>query len=311
MLAASALLAFFLAPAMMFDDLEQRYADYTRAESVATRCAALEALAGIQPQPDGPASSAIAAALAKALDDPSALVRKRCIELLAPFDEPDVVLPALVGAAQNNVEKRLARASKQRELFEDMLGESTSGTRGAQEPAPAREDPLQKGKRIAKEVQELDALEGELVRERDALVVVFAAKRDDRSVEGLTRLIAASSYDSSTDPLFDALLAIGTAPAIETAVGLLVRFEEMLARIDTEIARTPKNAPMAASHQKLKTERTAWAETARERVARFAAALDLPKPPSRILPSGNWSRWATRAAALLPKSVATAPAAKQ
>jgi hypothetical protein len=305
MLSALTSLALFIVPLQSPADLAERLASYEQAQGDEARCAALERVAELESTVEGLGAADLATALTKALTDSSPVVRTRCIELLALCKAQDIVLPALVEGSKRTAGELNATHRRQQEILEETFlpskhlppkpGDTSPGSRGS---------PVDRGRRLGMELEQLRDFDRVLQLERATLVRYFAANRDDRSVDGLRILTDATYVGPDLDPTVDALLAFGAAPALEIVGDMLTALERHLAKLDTLLESARKDSPIAAGHIEGRKAAQAWGVSVQARLARFAAERGLPKPPSRATPAKNWTRWLERVAPLLPSSLA-------
>ncbi|MEM9379351.1 MAG: hypothetical protein AAGB93_05315 [Planctomycetota bacterium] len=314
LLPATLLLAPFTAPFQ--EDLGALVRRYRASEAVEARVLALEEIAALH-RGEG-SDPAITRAVVDALKRKEPFeVRTRAIELLGAGLDPDAAVVALVQAARG-----LERDRDDLRKLSEEAPELRKDRKGNASVADTTEFLTQVSDHLEAVKERMEAME----TLQSALVVALRTRRDDRCAEGLGLVGRASPRSARALDALDGLLDLGTAPAVEEALAMFRRDEEVVKAFEKQrkelersrVTRVPKSwkgskadwkerederiETALEKHDALALFSTGWIDGYAERIRAFAKAKGLDEPPSTTK-SHAWKRWFKSAGKELPASV--------
>lgn len=304
-----ALLATSVASAQ--DSLESAIAAYELAESVDAKIDALEAMSKLDAPPD-----ALTRALTLGLTDESGRVCAAAVRLVAGAPDRDIALDALLDACRS-LPGRL-----------EVLRKKLLEARATMSPNDFKlEKPSGEGKTVeewmkgVKRAMEGTATMTELIEDGSApfepLCDALIGVRDDRAIEGMAMLLEHAGSGESGLRLTEALLELGTKPALVAACSHLKAYEkrhdaQRKAWNEARRARPGPKPDLWQGSSKAWKEREenrlraaidsaraaldakdAETEAFAERLRRFAEAKGLSSAPTGSS-AASWRSWARR-----------------
>lgn len=310
------LLAFAL-PAATAQDVAGLRRAYSRAESSYQARVALDKLEAAYAGAEEAGRAGVTATVCKALESEYFDVRAHAANMLGAGLDREPAIEALVRAARGLERESRALAEEARRRSRESM-EILEGS----EDVVEKMEELRRFSRTSEGV--IERAEA-FVEFRAALVTALRLRGDDRCVDGLGDVLASVPLGTEADPVVDALLELGTGPALRHVVRSFDTLEEVVEdreKARKKLARTrPEKVPrgwrdtdkaweareaqriadMLANFDEQTTKAREWAHGLHLRLHEFAGAKDLPAPPTSALGYRPWKEWLGQAAPLLPE----------
>lgn len=304
-------------PAAGTQDVDELRRAYARAESSYRAKLALDELEAAYAGADEAGRASVTAAVGKALESEFFDVRAHAAEMLGAGLDVEPAIEALVRAAGGY-------GRESRELTEEVVRFTAEHAR-LMKRIEDFEEKMAELRRFTKELDEATRRVEKFAEFRAALVAALRQRGDDRCVDGLGDVLAAPPLGPDADPVVEALLELGTGPALRHVVRCFESFEDLVQEREKsrkKLARTrPERRPRgwrgtkeaweAAEAHRIANElarfdeRTAmvWqlAHALHLRLHEFSEAEDLPAPPESALGFRAWKNWVAETAPLLPE----------